>query len=453
MRVIHLHATRKGGATAYSVPFQRRLTFLTGINGSGKTTIVRLLDAILDLRVRQLVNLRFERVSIEVEDHGEADIVTLENNGESCRLSHSAVSDTLEVPLRDLRERDSARSATSDSSVYESFVEAMSGHPVVALLRGEAAVAPIFIDLERRLDEFSDSALDRALAQHVRMANRHLARHAGPVGNAVRLAEEAYSRFSYERQLLLEDLKRALILAAVERQDERTWDAESDVDRLRKTLRERATLIDTLSSTGIGAQALSQRLEPTFKDVAAFVEKYAALPSGESIFAEEHQNLAIDYFSVKDHIDRILSLAQQVSEYSEKVRDAQSPIENYRTLVNSFFQESGKVLTFTERGQLRIDLPDGQSVAPNELSSGERQLLTILTHLTFHPRARRSSLLMIDEPELSFHVSWQAKFVPALMELTESRGTQVILATHSPAIIGSRVANCVDAAEFAGPAA
>lgn len=79
-----------------------------------------------------------------------------------------------------------------------------------------------------------------------------------------------------------------------------------------------------------------------------------------------------------------------------------------------------------------------------ELSSGEKQLIILLAHIAFHKRNRNSSILIIDEPELSLHISWQELFVDALLKA--SPNTQYILATHAPAIISTieRRNNCVD---------
>ena len=67
------------------------------------------------------------------------------------------------------------------------------------------------------------------------------------------------------------------------------------------------------------------------------------------------------------------------------------------------------------------------------LSSGEMQLVVIIIHLVFGEHQNQQSIFVIDEPELSLHISWQEKFVDAILEA--SPGTQFILATHSPAIV------------------
>ncbi|ESZ11562.1 hypothetical protein X737_29425 [Mesorhizobium sp. L48C026A00] len=49
---------------------------------------------------------------------------------------------------------------------------------------------------------------------------------------------------------------------------------------------------------------------------------------------------------------------------------------------------------------------------------------------------RRNSLILIDEPELSLHVAWQKKFIGDLLSIIELNKFDVLLATHSPQLIG-----------------
>ena len=106
--------------------------------------------------------------------------------------------------------------------------------------------------------------------------------------------------------------------------------------------------------------------------------------------------------------------------------------------------DSGKKIAFNNNGDLRFILEDKEEEEGyiNSLSSGEIQLVVILTHLYFNPEVERANVFIIDEPELSLHVQWQEKFVDGIMEA--SRETQFILATHSPTIILDKVLNCVE---------
>lgn len=69
-----------------------------------------------------------------------------------------------------------------------------------------------------------------------------------------------------------------------------------------------------------------------------------------------------------------------------------------------------------------------------KLSSGEQHQLVLVFELIFE--IQKDSLILIDEPELSLHVVWQKKFISDLLSIIKINEFDVIIATHSPQLIG-----------------
>ncbi|MCW2370329.1 ABC-type molybdate transport system ATPase subunit [Sphingobium sp. B11D3D] len=69
-----------------------------------------------------------------------------------------------------------------------------------------------------------------------------------------------------------------------------------------------------------------------------------------------------------------------------------------------------------------------------KLSSGEQHQLVLFFELLFE--LKKNSLILIDEPELSLHVAWQKQFISDLKRIIELNEFDVLLATHSPQLIG-----------------
>jgi len=70
------------------------------------------------------------------------------------------------------------------------------------------------------------------------------------------------------------------------------------------------------------------------------------------------------------------------------------------------------------------------------LSSGEQHEVVLTYDLLF--KTVPNSLVLIDEPELSLHLTWQGHFLPDLLKIVKVANFDVIIATHSPFIIGNR---------------
>ena len=66
------------------------------------------------------------------------------------------------------------------------------------------------------------------------------------------------------------------------------------------------------------------------------------------------------------------------------------------------------------------------------LSSGEKNDLIMFYELIFGA----GEIVFIDEPEISLHIEWQAEFVNTLKDICDQNNVQVIIATHSPYIVG-----------------
>ncbi|MCG8911310.1 ATP-binding protein [Pseudomonas sp. DP-17] len=75
-----------------------------------------------------------------------------------------------------------------------------------------------------------------------------------------------------------------------------------------------------------------------------------------------------------------------------------------------------------------------QELSLRRASSGEQCLMVIM--LGIAGNIENNSLILIDEPEISLHPSWQEKFMDLLVRVfADYKNCQFILATHSPQIV------------------
>jgi predicted ATP-binding protein involved in virulence len=70
----------------------------------------------------------------------------------------------------------------------------------------------------------------------------------------------------------------------------------------------------------------------------------------------------------------------------------------------------------------------------DKLSSGEQHQLVLIFELLFEISPK--SLILIDEPELSLHITWQKNFIADLVDIIQLNDFDVVLATHSPQLVG-----------------
>ncbi|MDC5235311.1 AAA family ATPase [Acinetobacter baumannii] len=102
-----------------------------------------------------------------------------------------------------------------------------------------------------------------------------------------------------------------------------------------------------------------------------------------------------------------------------------STINNLIETFNSFLSENKKLVVNVDRLIIEVD---GVEHSIEELSSGERHMITFLSLVLFVGNNR--NFLIIDEPEISLNIKWQRSLIKLFKELLPN--VQIIVASHSP---------------------
>jgi len=84
--------------------------------------------------------------------------------------------------------------------------------------------------------------------------------------------------------------------------------------------------------------------------------------------------------------------------------------------------------------EIRLYKKDGGEFEFSDASSGEASILSTLIALI--PSIENNSLLIIDEPEISLHPSWQSRYIELIDTiLSNKKGCHIVIATHSHFLI------------------
>ena len=134
-------------------------------------------------------------------------------------------------------------------------------------------------------------------------------------------------------------------------------------------------------------------------------------------------------------------LSQLLKVYAQR-RDDEAAIERFTNVVNSYLCPEGddpsatikseKRLTF-DKVKLEVKVKSRirtREIKFGNLSSGEKQLVSIFARLMLDPR--RKYLVLVDEPELSLSLEWQQRLLPDICSAPNF--TQLVAITHSPFI-------------------
>ena len=213
--------------------------------------------------------------------------------------------------------------------------------------------------------------------------------------------------------------------------------------------RKASTLKEIISREMNRYAALSQSLDRTFP--GRVISKAQSLPQVEIeqqllvLDAKRRELMEVGILDIEQDVPMALptrqldpAIARVLSVYIEDNRkklDSLDPLYErialFKKLIDDRFGR--KDVKISKQKGLNVVYSD-RDIPIETLSSGEQHQLVLFFELLFE--TEKNSLILIDEPEISLHVSWQKKFIADLMSIIDLNKFDVVLATHSPQLIG-----------------
>lgn len=158
--------------------------------------------------------------------------------------------------------------------------------------------------------------------------------------------------------------------------------------------------------------------EVAFQRVATFLRRQGSrdLLGTQESFTKRYKN--------SSQLRRVVADIDRVETNIELAMAQQNELQQ---LITTMFSGRKKVVVGATAIELFSELTSPISLA--SLSTGEKHLLRILIETMLAD----ANSIIIDEPELSMHVDWQHRLVRSMRQLSPE--AQLILATHSPEIM------------------
>lgn len=409
-----------------------RITIIHGPNGVGKTTILRLLNDLFAKRLHSLLRIPFERIVVRFQPKrtltiskkhqgnkkNPAKLFLILQIGED-RIQHT-VEPILESELRrrfplSMIERMIAQverinprewfDKRSDEVLNLEEVILRYGSQLPDEIQEEFA-KPIPPKLNEVLDSIPVYLIEtqRLFTTLTHEDSEVRRRHTKP---KARMTVEEYSGDMIENiQTRLREsgaLSASLDREFPRRLLETKISKEATESKIRKLYEEQTKYRERLMQSGL--------IDPEIK---------VPLPSGK--LGEMEQKVLGIYLS---DVEKKLRIFDILLFRTELLREIINTRFSYKKF--AIKKEEGFVFTSTH---------DGTMVPLKALSSGEQHELVLAYDLLF--RVKKNSLVLIDEPELSLHVSWQRKFLEDIARISELGDLDFLIATHSPSIIHNR---------------
>jgi hypothetical protein len=368
-----------GRNNAYSQKLNRDLNIFFGLNGSGKTSLLRILDSAMLGVASVLESVPFK--SAEVKFYS----VTYDK----------VFTRRIVRPKTKVKGTPSKRAIASD--VIPAFEYSRSNHerPKSELKWKTTPVLPADAPGPFRHTFLSTARL------YSDLSNPYA--HGGLTPNYITPSEEALDAYFARSLESLWTAYSAEILSKVNKAQQ---------DGLASILK---AVLTTKPAKGKDSQKISP--EMAYERVSTFLKRQgsSALLGSIDDFLERY----------KDD-QKLRSVVSDINEVERGIEGAMAPRNKLQSLIQNMFGATkvkfqDQNIEITAHNKTKIDLTG--------LSSGQKHVLKLfIENLMIE-----ESCLMIDEPEISLHVDWQRQLVSSMRQLNPN--AQLIMATHSPEIM------------------
>ena len=387
------------------------VTIITGPNGFGKSTILKVIDALSSMNFYFFYKIDFNNIKIEFDNGKVFNVVRNNNNS----ISYDGINLNYDELINE-------ETFYDDYRVFTRYITKQSKDYYIDRRNGTKIPKDELLDYIIANDENSFNLILDKMNIYEKLIDsfKKVKAWCGEV------------RFISEQRLIKRE--------TIRRDEERVIDVISE---LPNQLKEEINLVyseySKVANTLDGSYP--KRLFAAKEGISSETDFKKKLDETNIKF-----NNLIKYGLVEMRIIEQTSYNDKFSEalkiYFDDFSEKYAVFEGLIKKLDLFTQIINERLTFKEiqisrqNGFDVIDSDDKErKLKLSQLSSGEKQEIVLFYDLIFNTKSEL--LLMIDEPEISLHISWQKKFMDDLLKVAEDNNIQIVVATHSPQIINN----------------
>lgn len=413
------------GYKSYKITFFKDVNVVIGPNASGKTTLINILYDTLSANILRLCQTEFTEVTITLKSFvGDGkETVSVTRTTEEMMITIGKQS-SFKVPLLPFQHFSGGRHFDEAQTDFIKRRFRLDIQAIQERLRG--LVPAVWLPVSRRLP----------IGEEEELARRSL--HRKPlesVDECLAGLVEELQRYRLSLNTELSELRKEFQRHALENI---LYDKQHDIS-LPKSLAppsesDKQQLLQAFRDVGLVDSRMEMRIN----------EHFAAATNATAKLKKEANVIDFKTLLIIPLIARTRAIVKFAQELENNRGTLFTPLHEYEGIVNSFLNE--KSVSVSDRGELIIT-PTRNQRGPLEwrhLSSGEKQILILLTQALL--TGRSPIVYVADEPELSLHVTWQEKLLGSLTRLAGQ--CQFIVATHSPDIAAGFGDKIIDLARF-----
>ena len=393
--------------------FKDEVNIVIGKNGTGKTTFMNILYAVLAADIESLFENEFSAVVIKLSDGKKWKTIKAEKH-ESSELPFPIVSYKISTrkfslpifggdDIRALPMSMRRRAAEEASKVKQELTRLVS----LASLSVYRIGSDNDPDTRERASKRTLSPVDSRLASLMqRLTHYQLELSTKARDVASRLQRDVLISLLYEKD------------KAKEPSFTLSFDETAERNRL----------IAAYKQLGVSGADITKKIHDHTFAISNATSKFR-----ESL-KDSNIDSSIDFspFEAWTRTSRVIALSLDAEKATNLIFQQ---IDKFLKILKVFIAD--KTFVFSS-GDLQIS--GNGDITVSRLSSGEKQLLILFIEALL--QRQQPYIFLADEPELSLHIAWQRNIIPAIREINPN--AQIIVATHSPEVASKFMQSVID---------
>lgn len=385
--------------------FNENVNIIIGRNGTGKTTFMNILFAVLAVDIEGLNDNDFDLVEVKLIANGKRKTI-------KAKRIDSPFLPFNEMEYQISRKKETIKLITSDDRHLSLRHRRLASEEIKALKKTLSKIVSLSSLSVYRLRNGNDyevhdkrgtrivSPVDHRLSellQELTLYQLELSQKAREVSDA--LQKEVLISILYCK----EDLKKKIVF-------------EKD--------KEKERLVAAFTQLGVMNPDVKNKINYHVNAVDKSVKTLRKTDQDNKT-----KNKIEDYQTILSSIEALRKTKKIIDlslDAESETSDIFSQINLFLTVLMEFIED--KKFEFSG-GKLGI-ISAHDNLDFDGLSSGEKQLLILFIETLL--QRKKSFIFLTDEPELSLHIAWQRNIIPAIKRLNPN--AQIIAATHSPEV-------------------
>jgi predicted ATPase len=424
-----------------NLEFNKDLTILVGINGSGKTSILNIINWLLRPSIPFLCVTEFTSIQLFFNFKGIKYEILCKHNKKT--FSYTIKTDNEKYNPLIVKIKTNPSEIKNDDVLKMNLIQDYTSlGPDEKEKKTWELIStfpnPTVIGLDRNL--YAEEAEKIYIEESLRgkFIKKNTLQNLSPLDRVKEIVNKEYRKKKNAILNLTNSLKNHLMLS--------TFDGSITLESFTSGIRHKLNISQIDGAEKRVNDYFKNFEKKTLSEIEqATIAKYFAQLKNITI---EYQNKPTDervkllYGLNASQFVKVNKLLKEFEKFEAESNKALEQITTYVDTLNFFLKDSAKKLLFKEdTAELSFQLLDKNGKVITDfkdikfLSSGEQQVLILFSYIAFNSEDGR--LFIIDEPELSLHIKWQEEFLNQLERITP-KTTQLILATHSPILANKK---------------